>query len=104
MIIQTGNSSNEAVQTQESNLEPPAKKMKAFFDDLIGEIASSNSVVVPNDITLMVEEYLLSPCLPQEENPLEFWKLNQLKYYSPLAKLVPQFLCVPASSTPVERL
>jgi len=51
----------------------------------------------------MVEEYLLSPCLPQEENPLEFWKLNQVKY-SPLAKLAPQFLCVPASSDPVERL
>ena len=51
----------------------------------------------------MIEEYLLSTCLPQEENPLEFWKLNQVKY-SPLAKLAPRFLCVPASSAPVERL
>ena len=106
MIIQmteTSNSSNEAVQTQRSDLEPPAKKMKTFFNDLIGETASSNSIITPNDITLMVEEYLLSPCLPQEEDPLEFWKLNQVKY-SPLAKLAPQFLCVPASSAPVERL
>ena len=90
MIIQmteTSNSSNEAVQTQKSDLEPPAKKM-TFFNDLIGETASSNSVITLNDITLMIEEYLLSPCLPQEENPLEFWKLNQVKY-SPLAKLAP---------------
>ena len=103
MAIQTSNSSNEAIQIQESDLEPPAKKMKTFFNDLIGETASSNSIITPNDITLMVEEYLLSPCLPQEENPLEFWKLNQVKY-SPLAKLASQFLCVPASSAPVERL
>ena len=103
MTIQISNSSNEAIQIQESDLEPPAKKMKTFFNDLIGETASSNSIITPNDITLMVEEYLLSPCLPQEENPLEFWKLNQVKY-STLAKLAPQFLCVPASSAPVERL
>ena len=31
MTIQTSNSSNEAVQTQESDLEPPAKKMKIFL-------------------------------------------------------------------------
>ena len=103
MTIQTSNTSNEAVQSQESGIEPPAKKMKTFFKDLIGETVSSNSVISLNDITSMVEEYLLSPCLPQEENPLEFWKLNQVKY-SPLAQLAPQFLCVPASSAPVERL
>ena len=74
MTIQTSYSSNETVQTQESDLELPAKKMKTFFNDLIGETetASSNSIIVPNDITSMVEEYLLSPCLPQEENPLSF--------------------------------
>ena len=103
MTIQTSNFSNEAMQTQESDLEPPAKKIKTFFNDLIGETASSNSIIASNDITSMVKEYLLSPCLLQEENSLEFWKLNQIKY-SPLAKLAPQFLCVPASSAPVERL
>ena len=48
----------------------------------------------------MVEEYLLSPCLPQEQNSFKFWRLNQIKY-SPLAKLATQFLCVPG---PIERL
>ena len=85
VTIQTSNSSNEA---QESDLEPPAKKMKTFFNDLIGETAASSNSIFSNDINSMVEEYLLSPCLPQEENPLEFWKLNQVKC-SPLAKLAP---------------
>ena len=50
VTIQTSISSNEA---QESDLEPPAKKMKTFFNDLIGETAASSNC---DDINSMVEE------------------------------------------------
>ena len=60
VTIQTSNSSNEA---QESDLEPSAKKMKTFFNDLIGEIAASSNSINSDDINPMVEGYLLSPCL-----------------------------------------
>ena len=40
-------------------------------DDLISETVSSNTIIAPNDITSMIEEHLLSLCLPQEKDPLK---------------------------------
>ena len=42
-------------------------------------------------------------CLPQEEDPLVYWKTDD-KQSLCMAKLVPKYLCIPASSAPVERL
>ena len=81
--------------------EPPTKKMRTFFDTLID--TSSSNVTTPTDIESMIEEYLQSPCLPQESDPLEYWKENNKKF-SQLAKLAPNYLCIPASSAPVESL
>ena len=55
------------------------------------------------DLNTMVEEYLLSPCLLQEEDPLVLWKVIQTKF-PPLVKMAHRFLCIPASSAPIERL
>lgn len=49
-------------------------------------------------------EYLQTPCLPQEEDPLDFWKENRKKKIATLVKIAPKFLCIPASSAQVERL
>ncbi len=90
---------NEPAEQSSCPQPPPHKKMKTFFDDLlIADKVSSSSTVDAN-----VDEYLQAPLLPQEENPLEFWKVNEMKYPT-LAKLVPVHLCIPASSAPVERL
>ncbi len=90
---------NEPAEPSSCPQPPPHKKMKTFFDDLlIADKVSSSSIVDAN-----VDEYLQAPLLPQEENPLEFWKVNEMKYPT-LAKLVPVHLCIPASSAPVERL
>lgn len=72
----------------------------SFFQDLIQSPSSSCNL---NDTELLVEEYLSAPCLPQEDDPLIYWK-NHEKRFSCIAKLVPKYLCMPASSTPVERL
>ena len=42
--------------------------MKMFITALIRN--SSTASASPNSI----KEYLQSPCLPQEEDPLEFWR------------------------------
>ena len=87
----------------EEESEPPAKKMKTFFSSLISEpVTTTNTENVSQNINTMVDEYLLSPCLRQEEDPLVFWKINQTKF-APLAKMARRFLCIPASSAPVER-
>ena len=52
----------------EEECEPPAKKMRTFFSGLIDD--PTNTTTASNDIDTLVEEYLLSPCLSQEEDPL----------------------------------
>ena len=64
----------------EEESEPPAKKMKTFFSSLISEPVTTNTENVSQNINTMVDEYLLSPCLRQEEDPLVFWKINQTKF------------------------
>lgn len=80
--------------------EPPTKKAKTFFSSLIDRPADSTTT---DKIDELVEEYLRTPCLAQEEDPLVFWKNNQERFPA-LAKIAPNFLCIPASSAPVERL
>ena len=50
-----------------------------------------------------MDEYLSSPCLQQKEDPLAYWKNNEKKFPS-IAKIVPEYLGIPASSAPVEQL
>ena len=54
----------------EEECEPPAKKMRTFFSSLIDD--PTNTTTASNDIDTLVEEYLLSPCLPQEEDSIAF--------------------------------
>lgn len=68
-ISGTGNESQPPVSHNQDEAEPPTKKMRTFFDTLID--TSSSNITTPTDIESMIEEYLQSPCLPQESDPLE---------------------------------
>ena len=74
--------------------------MRTFFSSLIGSPANYTRFAA-SDIDALVEEYLCTPCLAQEEDLLVFWKNNQEKFPQ-LAKIAPNYLCVPASSAPLE--
>ena len=56
-------------------------------------------VAVTRDTEL--DEYLYSPCIAEDCNPLEYWKLHQDKYPS-FAKLAQKYFNVPATSESVE--
>ena len=100
-------SSDQTQAVQSSSLDdipsiPPKKKSKlSFFDDLMSNVTTADSD--DTDIDSVVDKYLTKPCLSQEEDPLEFRKNNQ-KEFSCIAKIVPYYLTIPASSAPVERL
>ena len=80
--------------------EPPAKKRRGFFSSLIDNPRiATTSISIESEI----QDYLSTACIPEESDPLIFWKVNQ-KQFPSLAKLVPNYLCIPASSAPVERL
>ena len=76
--------------------------MRTFFSSLTRSPANSTRFAA-SDIDALVEEYLCTPCLAQEEDPLVFWMNNQEKIPQ-LTKIAPNYLCVPASSSPMERL
>ena len=56
------------------------------------------------NIGFIVRKYLLQPCLPQDKNPLEYWKSHADSEYKCISKIVPKYLCILASSAPVERI
>ena len=45
----------------------------------------------------------MQPGLDEEEDPLMWWKAHEFDYPM-LARVVKKYLCVPATSTPSERL
>ena len=50
-----------------------------------------------------MKDYLSSPCSSHDTNILQYWKQQQSTFPC-LIKLALQYLAVPASSAPVERL
>ena len=74
---------------------PPAKRSKLFG------FMKSKSVSKPTSST-EVNKYLNLPCITEEENPLDYWKKKDT--FPVLSSLACKYLCIPASSAPVERL
>jgi len=55
------------------------------------------------DATVEVQRYMTDPPLERSKDPLAYWMDHQ-NVYPNLFKLAKQFLCMPASSVPSERV
>lgn len=89
--------SEDSVEATEPELQPSSKKRK-----LLQKIKreSSDDSSANEEIT----RYLASaPTAEQVDNPLAFWKANE-KHFPLLSKLARKYLCVSASSVPVESM
>ena len=80
---------------------PPRKRCKLFSF----MATAATQATLPTDIACKeeVETYLSQPCLPDDTNPMEFWKTT-CNTHPTLAKLAEKCLIVPATSAPVERV
>uniref|UniRef100_H3AUA9 HAT C-terminal dimerisation domain-containing protein n=1 Tax=Latimeria chalumnae TaxID=7897 RepID=H3AUA9_LATCH len=65
-----------------------------FGDDYYMEKAS---------VQTELENYILEPCIPPDQDPLEWWRVNE-NCYRKLARLAKAYLCIPATSVPAERV
>lgn len=92
---------NEELSTTSSavgdSVEQPQPKRRKLFSYLPSTKISSSG------INIKVDLYLSEPALPQETNPLDFWRLNESKFPK-LSRMAKYYLSIPASSAPVERL
>ena len=57
---------------------------------------------VPSNVDQEVADYLASPVVPDDSDPLLYWKMHS-KSFPCLSTLAMKYLAVPASSAPVER-
>jgi hypothetical protein len=71
------------------------------FDQKVTEV---RSVICPNvSATLMMRQYIELPHLHRGKNSLDFWKQHKMTLPE-LYKLRLQYLCIPATSVPSERI
>ncbi|XP_040565462.1 uncharacterized protein [Lepeophtheirus salmonis] len=83
--------------------QPPVKKKKTLFSFMIDEKEEDYVPGRNHMANKEVKDYLESVTLEMNENPAEFWRSNSKKYPL-LSKLAKEFLGIPSSSAPVERL
>ena len=78
--------------------------LKSHVDNTADSAESLTCPISPHQfITSELDRYLVQPGLDEEEDPLMWWKAHEFDYPM-LARVVKKYLCVPATSTPSERL
>ena len=82
-----------------SSQSPPKKRSKLF------SFMSSTREIPRSELSLEneVKDYFGDTTLDEENDPLQYWKIKE-SLFPTLATLAKKYLCVPASSPPVERV
>ena len=87
--------------------EPPAKKHKTGLGKLLGGMYSKTSrkerMSIRDKAEEQMKQYCDEPSLDIDENVLQWWKRNESRFPA-IARIAKKVLCVPATSTPAERL
>ena len=109
--VKQANPSSSEVSPVTSTNSPSAttankKETLSFFDSVMTSSSSNSENKSPSDIDSIVKKYLYESCLPQEVNPLTYWKSHATpeSEFECLSKVALKYLCIPASSAPVERI
>ena len=64
---------------------------------------ASSTVQLKDAIVSELNSYMTTPKLDEEEDPLSWWKERKV-YYPMLSELARKYLCIPATSSPSERV
>ena len=106
MLITQAQAVNSQSAEEDIPTPPPAKRRRLDPSDDLFDIMSestSSGPVTEGAAVNEVASYLAQPCTDRHSDPLQYWKGQKCNYPN-LAQLACRFLCVPASSAPVERL
>lgn len=98
-IMPTATEEKDSLQ---ENKEAPTKKCK-LFRFMTPSASTSSSLCTLTSTSSQIESYLNQPTTEDDSDPLLFWQQNQ-STLPQLTILALRYLCIPASSAPVERL
>ena len=95
-------SATEKANGSATSVDPPApKRAKSAFDILLGE---EEDTVASNDTCdAQLAQFFVEKAAPHSTNPIDWWRQNEFRFPQ-LAEVARSVLCVPATSTPSERL
>lgn len=83
---------------------PIAKKKKTLASFFVQDATPYSSSFTPREsIENELSSYLQSVCLESEADPLQWWQEHEVAYPA-LSTLAKKYLCVPATSSPSERI
>lgn len=82
---------------------PKHRELDNFFDDIDFESIYEAPKKYNNEFDQEIEDYLESPVEHEETDILLWWKINCSKYPT-IAKMAKDYLSIPATSVPVERV
>lgn len=88
----------------ETDAEPPIKK--SALEDIFGDIFVVNvqpAKPVNQRCSDEIDKFKTAPCLPMDQNPLDWWKAHCYEYPF-LSKVAKVYLGIPATSVPSERV
>jgi len=88
-------------QSAKPSAEKAKKSLGSFFKTSVAPPALP--VQLEDVVEAELNSYLMTPAIDGEENPLAWWKLHKINFPQ-LSKLARNYLCVPATSSPSERL
>ena len=79
------------------------RSLGSFFKSKAVPPPSSSTTQLEDAINAEVDNYLMTPTINGEEDPQPWWRMHNVSFPQ-LSKLARKFLCIPATSSPSERL
>ncbi|XP_059422959.1 E3 SUMO-protein ligase ZBED1-like [Carassius carassius] len=95
-------SRTETVQMPQS-AQPLGEKAKRSLGSFFKTSAASPSLPVEDVAEAELNNYLMTPTIDGEDDPLAWWRVHKISYPQ-LCIMARKYLCVPATSAPSERL
>ncbi|XP_038561459.1 E3 SUMO-protein ligase ZBED1-like [Micropterus salmoides] len=86
-----------------SQAKKAKKSLGSFFKQSGAAVKGDSSLTLKDAVEAELNNYLLTRSIDKEEDPLVWWKTHRVSFPR-LAKLARKYLCIPATSSPSERI
>lgn len=89
--------------TTSTEAKKPKRSLGSFFKGSEATPSTVPTLSLHQTIKAELSSYSVSPMLVSEKNPLEWWRKHHV-YFPTLSKVAKKYPCIPATSSPSERV